>query len=288
MAKVSIIIPVYNAEKFIEEALNSLLEQTFQDIEIVCVNDCSTDDTLRILNKFAKKDSRIRIINLEKNVGVGVARNIGIDSINSEFVTFMDADDWIQPTRISNLYNVATLLNLDIVETSFTYYRSKPPSVFKRSLSYCSSIAEQVFNWQLLPEYLLSPPIDPWSKLFRTSLLKDNDIRFSDSCYNEVFLFTIKSRFFAKRMLFLELYDYYYRKHAGSLISEKNPSVVNLVSIFEEARSFLIENGVFELIEKSFNEYVRREFIYAKNRVTPDKKDSLLKQIDEYLERYKL
>lgn len=94
MAKISIIVPVYNTEKFLEKCLNSLINQTLKDIEIICINDGSTDKSLQILEKFANKDKRIQIIN-QTNSGLSVARNIGIKKAKGEYIGFVDSDDWV-------------------------------------------------------------------------------------------------------------------------------------------------------------------------------------------------
>ena len=102
MPKVSVIIPVYNVEKYLSECLDSVVNQTLQDIEIICVNDGSTDNSLEILKEYAEKDSRLRIINL-RNSGVSVARNIGIFAALADFIMFVDADDSIETTTVSIL-----------------------------------------------------------------------------------------------------------------------------------------------------------------------------------------
>ena len=94
MTKISIIVPVYNTEKFLEKCLNSLIKQTLKDIEIICINDGSIDNSLQILRKFANKDKRIQIIN-QTNSGLSIARNAGINKATGEYIGFVDSDDWV-------------------------------------------------------------------------------------------------------------------------------------------------------------------------------------------------
>ena len=102
MVKISIIVPVYNVEKYLPECLESLIHQTLKDIEIICINDGSTDNSLSILKDYAKKDSRIRIINKE-NWGISAARNSGINTAMGDFLSFIDSDDWIDLDFFENL-----------------------------------------------------------------------------------------------------------------------------------------------------------------------------------------
>ena len=103
MPKVSVIIPVYNTEKYLRKCLESVINQTLKDIEIICINDCSTDDSLKILNDI--KDERLKILNLPQNSGVSFARNRGIDEAKGEYISFVDSDDFIAPDFLEKLYN---------------------------------------------------------------------------------------------------------------------------------------------------------------------------------------
>ena len=112
--KISIIVPIFNGELYLEECLNSLVNQTFNDIEIICVNDGSTDNSMKILEDFQKKDSRIEIIS-QPNQGVSIARNNGVNQANGEYVLFVDSDDWLDLDACAELYSNAVSNDSDIV-----------------------------------------------------------------------------------------------------------------------------------------------------------------------------
>ena len=112
---ISIIIPIYNAEKCIIRLLDSIFEQTLNNLEIICVNDCSKDNTLQIINKYAEKDKRIIIINNEINIGASLSRNKGLELAKGKYISFLDSDDLIQMQMYENLYNEAEKLNLDMI-----------------------------------------------------------------------------------------------------------------------------------------------------------------------------
>ena len=116
MSKVSVIIPVYNTEKFLRKCLDSVCNQTLQDIEIICINDCSTDGSLEILREYAGKDNRIKLIELFENGGAAKARNIGIDIAHGEYIGFVDSDDFVDLDFYEKLYNKAVETGADAVK----------------------------------------------------------------------------------------------------------------------------------------------------------------------------
>lgn len=115
---VSIIIPVYNTEKYIERCLNSIIEQTYEDIEIILINDGSTDNSGKICEKYKSIDSRIKIIN-QKNRGVVISRNKGIQEAQGEYITFVDSDDWVEKNMIEDTLNIAIRYDCDVVSYGY-------------------------------------------------------------------------------------------------------------------------------------------------------------------------
>lgn len=118
MPKISIIIPIYNAEKFIRRCLDSVLNQTLKDIEIICVNDGSKDSSLQILKEYKENDGRIIIID-KKNEGVSAARNDGIKKSSGEYIAFADADDWLEKNALEEMYNACITHNVDVVRSNY-------------------------------------------------------------------------------------------------------------------------------------------------------------------------
>lgn len=119
MKMVSIIVPIYNSEKTIKKCLDSILNQTYKNIEVICVNDGSTDNSLEVLNEYLKKDNRIKIITKE-NGGVSSARNIGIENANGDYISFADSDDWLELNMIEELVN--TIINKEVDVVRCNYY----------------------------------------------------------------------------------------------------------------------------------------------------------------------
>ena len=122
--KVSIIVPVYNVEKYIEECLDSLVNQTLKDIEIICINDASLDNSLNILKNYKKKyPGLIKVIDLKKNVCLGGARNKGLDIARGEYISFVDSDDYVDVNMCEKLYNHANKHEADIVQFNYVEFR---------------------------------------------------------------------------------------------------------------------------------------------------------------------
>lgn len=114
MTKISAILPVYNVEQYIKDCLDSIINQTMDDIEIICVNDGSLDNSLQVLEEYAQKDARIKIISQE-NQGQGIARNNGLKIANGEYITFIDPDDWVDVDMFEKMYNSAKKFDSDFV-----------------------------------------------------------------------------------------------------------------------------------------------------------------------------
>lgn len=112
---ISIILPIYNMQNYIAECLESIVAQTYKDIEIICVNDFSMDNSMTIVKEYAEKDSRIKIVNNGKNRGLGGARNAGLDIAKGEYVMFCDTDDMLMPTMVEKLYNSLVENDADMV-----------------------------------------------------------------------------------------------------------------------------------------------------------------------------
>ncbi len=163
MPKVSVIIPVYNTERYLRRCLDSVCNQTLSDIEIICVNDCSPDNSLDILNEYATKDSRIKIIDFKENKGAAVARNTGINETQGEYIAFLDSDDYPNIDFYENLYNVAINNGADIAKGAYRY-----PNNFIPDIEFNKKIIEDKNNFSY----------GYCSAIFKKELIKKNNIQF--------------------------------------------------------------------------------------------------------------
>lgn len=176
--KVSIVIPVYNSEKTIGKCLDSLIKQTYKDIEIVCVNDCSKDNSLSILESYAEKDSRVSIINHTVNKNAGGARNSGIRAAIGDYICFVDNDDWLTPNAIEVLVSNTKNQIVDIVSPCrYDYFSDDKISVIN-GLPCNKSVNEQ-------KKYGLVYGFSMLGCLIKRSLFVENDIFFPEMIFYE-------------------------------------------------------------------------------------------------------
>jgi glycosyltransferase involved in cell wall biosynthesis len=217
MIAVSIIIPVYNSEKYLKECIESLLAQTLTNCEFIFVNDGSQDNSQAIIESCQIADSRIILINQE-NQGVSAARNKGLSLAKGEYVGFVDADDFLEWDFYQTLYDKAILENLDIICSNFikeqdgVVITSKAP--FQENTIFDSSYIKN----EILPFLIKDSSLNTCcTKLYKRNLLVKNSITFPVGvALGEDGLFTFQCFFYARRVLFLNYFGYHYREVAGS------------------------------------------------------------------------
>lgn len=173
---VSIIVPVYNVQDYLGRCLDSLIGQTLQEIEIICVNDCSTDNSLLVLQEYAKIDPRIRVVSLQENKKQGGARNAGIRLAKSPYFAFVDSDDWVDKSMFETLYRKATDCNADLVSCDYFFYQSSTNITVGKNLD-SSTFALSADERNRI--FLLNG-VRLWTCLFRRSLFFDNDLFFPE------------------------------------------------------------------------------------------------------------
>lgn len=209
MPKVSVIVPVYNVEKYLPKCLDCLINQTLKDIEIICINDCSTDSSLAILKDYASKDERIKIIDLGRNNGAGYARNIGIKEVKGEFIGFIDPDDCIDLNYYEELYNKATETNADIVKGELFLVEPDGRKT-KRKLNDNVKRSKYYFSY------------DYTTAIYKSSLIFDNHITFPvELIIGEDIVFLNKCVIYSNNLQLINNVNYYYMKRNNSLNSEK-------------------------------------------------------------------
>lgn len=180
MAEISIIMPVYNVEKYLTECLDSLLAQTFSDFEVIPVDDSSTDDSFAILQQYAQKDNRIKPLQ-QPNSGAGAARNTGIGKAQGKYMMFLDSDDWFDPTMLADMFAVAEKNNAEITVCRHRRIRDKDRAcVSEHQFSHALRSLAQPFSLKEHPRFWGTPglPFAPWCYLYRSDFIREHDHRF--------------------------------------------------------------------------------------------------------------
>ena len=217
MVKISIIVPVYNVEKYLPKCLESLIHQTLKDIEIICINDGSTDNSLSILKDYAKNDSRIRIINKE-NGGISATRNSGINAAMGDFLSFIDSDDWIDLDFFEKLYLAAKKYSADIAAAGIIRISGRRKRVlldFKKEI--VTDDTNEKFRLCDIPDKSYT-----CNKIYRTSKIKDLNILFKDNIIYEDIIFTPEAVHKLGALITVPGTYYFYYKRRGSITNTKS------------------------------------------------------------------
>lgn len=243
MKLVSIIIPVYNVEKYIEKCLNSAINQTYKNIEIIAINDGSNDKSLDILNKYEKKDNRIKVISIQ-NSGVSAVRNLGIKEAKGEYIFFLDSDDYIKDDLIENLtkymdqdYDLIKYKTIYVDEYGKETERIDGPVFEEKS-------GTEAFNIMYDKDVMLEVP---WLYLYKKDLFTKNNITYPEGKVHEDFARTILIMLKAKKMCSTDIYGYYYVKTQKSITrgNEEN-------RIFQKSMDILDH---YDYVMKKIEEY---------------------------------
>lgn len=263
MTKRSIIVPVYNVEKYLPKCLESLIKQTLKDIEIICVNDGSMDNSLAILKEFASKDSRIRIID-NQHQGVAKTRNTGIEQSTGEYIGFVDSDDYIDIDFFEKLYNSATKSNSDIAIASilkhknfFNIYNAKYTKeetaiTIQDKIKLCEDKKHFFFY--------------AWNKIYHSGFIKENNIKFSEGQIYEDVMFAIKALYYSNKIISVYGTKYHYIEHENSLTKYKDKTgekEQDLVKAYSELQEFCNSKNI-EIPER-LNYYTKENFGFILN-----------------------
>lgn len=216
MAKVSVIVPVYNVEKYLKRCLDSLINQTLSDIDIICINDGSKDSSLKILEQYAQKDSRIVIYNQE-NSGLSVARNTGLEHASGEYIGFVDSDDWVDLDFYEKLYNSAKNNNADIAVADFIreHPNKKPKRLKLKEEKIYTTPEDKFMICKVHREGCV------WNKIYRTEFIKSINLKFVPKMYYEDRDFTIRSLYFSKKLVTTPNTYYRYFVNPKSIVNKR-------------------------------------------------------------------
>lgn len=243
MIKVSIIIPVFNTSSYLNKCINSALNQSLKDIEIIVIDDASTDNSLSLLKQY---QTTIKLINHHKNKGLGAARNSGLKTARGEYILFLDSDDYIEFDAAEKLYKIAKSQNLDILQSSYfthqvnCFKQSPLLPIFKKPIKGIDYFKEHIFL-----------ELAVWIKIWKRTFLLDNNLFFKTGYYEDM-LFTIKAFTIAKRInnINYPFYNYVIRKKS---ITQQKPTIKHVFDYTNVLTEFQFFFTNEELMHKNSN-----------------------------------
>ena len=247
MIMVSVIMPAYNVEQYIEKSIRSVMEQTYRDLELIVVNDASTDGTWdKICELIDEYGDRIRGINLEKNVRQGGARNRAIREARGEYLVFVDSDDWIAHDMVECFVSAIESENADLAGTEryYTYY-SEDKITESTTGSGLGLIRKALPNLEEYKQYFLSVG-GIWRNIFRRDIIVNNDIWFPEGVSYEDNYFVNIYLAYVKQYVSVDKAFYYYRQNPSSTVHRKDLSQLSRISVEKLIYTSLKERGVFD------------------------------------------
>jgi glycosyltransferase involved in cell wall biosynthesis len=291
MAKVSIIIPTYNVEPYLVECMDSITNQTLKDIEIICINDGSTDNSLEILKSYAEKDSRIILVDKE-NGGYGIGMNIGLDKATGEYVGILEPDDFVPINMYEDLYNIASQNDLDFVKADFYRFTRADDGNMNLVYNHLSKNEEdynKVFNPSETPS-AIRYIMNTWSGIYKRSFLEEHGIRHNEtpgaSFQDNGFWF--QTFVFAKRAMILNK-PYYMNRRDNPNSSVKNPQKVYCMNVeYDHIRDILMKHpDLWERFKGMYWVKKLHNYNATLNRISEEFKVEYVDRISEEFARAK-
>lgn len=262
--KISIIMPVYNTEDYLTEAIDSLLQQSLQSFEIICVDDGSTDSSLDILKDYASRDVRISVIE-QNNMGAGAARNIGMEKAKGKYLLFLDSDDFFEPCLLESTYFRAEATEADII-----IYASRIYNDATKNFEACDwafrkeDFPYEVFSYKDNPDKILNSfQLCPWNKLFRKSFVEKNNLRWQEIKRTNDLFFCSVAMILAERIALVDEILVNYRTQTGKNLQATNyENPLDFYKALKKLHEYLLATGKLQNIEKSYYYRALRVCLY--------------------------
>ena len=284
---ISVIVPVYRVEEYLERCVKSILSQTYENLEVILVDDGSPDQCPAICDACAEKDARVKVIHQE-NKGLSGARNAGIDAASGEYLAFVDSDDYVSPHFIEELYQLLQDTGCAIGQCRFSYVKGDG-LVEESDSAFCIYRGESLMEQLYGPEEKATCFVVAWNKLYRAELFKETGIRYPEGRIHEDEATTYRLFHEAKKLAFLDRALYgYYTENGGSITSVFSAKRLQWLTAHEERIAFFKKNGYEKLLPAAYRKLCDACITFY-FRCTKQVKDAeeLKKELRKRLETYR-
>ena len=270
----TIAVAIYNTEKYLKDCMNSVVNQTYQNLEIICVNDCSTDKSLEILEEYAAKDTRIKIITNEKNSGLGVTRNVGLDAAHGDYILFIDSDDWLDLTACEKLLSKAKENDSDVV-----FYSAYKVDGNKRKEM--KNFCHVSHSLSLEDRKMLIKKTTPstWSKLWKLEFMTKKGIRFPYFRWAEDQKPYWMACLLAEKIAFETRCLYYYRTNETQATLSGDERFIQIINVYNDIEKYLKEEKIYSLYKKEFIEKKFKNYDLAFFKIKVQFRGEFLKKV---------
>ena len=286
---ITIIIPVYNCEHFLADCIACIKRQTLSSLEVICVDDCSTDKSLDALRNEISSDPRFRVIALDKNAGQGHARNIGLNLAKGEYIQFLDADDFVLDNCCETLYGAAKKLNLDILMYSGRDFFEKEKPIVNPYWEYAflPKDFKSVFNYKDCSGFIQNLPVSNGINFYKRDLLNKNEIRFPEGLYFEDNMFFLQALFSAERVSILNEKLYMRRKHGQSTTQNWTVHLPDYIKVASLLMDYINSRNIPKSFSAAIGTYSMEVVIDKYERMSQNKQREIVQTIKDFAERYK-
>lgn len=278
--KVSIVVPVCNVERYLKECLDSVAKQTLQEIEIICVDDGSTDNSLEILNEYKEKDQRVKVIS-KKNSGYGNTMNVGMDAATGMYIGIVESDDYVEPNMFERLYDTACKFDAEIVKSDHYIFSTKEGKCNKKIQYICpeqyygkvvnADTCEEIYDFAMMN----------WTGIYRTDFIRNNNIRHNEtpgaSFQDNGFWFQVLS--LAKSVVMINEAFYYYRQDNPNSSINSKKKVYCICDEYNYIQSFVISKP--KICDKHFTKFFAKKvfnYLHSYRRILEEFKIEFLQR----------
>lgn len=290
---ISVIVPVYNVEDYLHVCINSVLKQTYQDFEIICIDDASTDSSLDILKYFTQKDSRIKVLKNDSNRGPGFSRNKGLEVAQGKYISFLDGDDWLSLDAYEILIKKVEEDNLDLLMfKNVVYYEDSQEFGFEKyyDMEFMNEFENKVFNhFDLDKTKLFVMSNAPWNKFYLKSFLDENNIRFpNENLIHEDNPFFYKTITHARRISLINKYLHNRRRRPNSIMTLNNERLFDNIDICYMILDVFLENyQLYQYYKKEVLTYIFASILNGKhNQIEEEFKEEFFRQAQEVYKNF--